>query len=276
MQTYRTVPHRSYVQKSYLKSCLKSYLSALYTIKYKPLLTPSKNFYYLYTCKIQKPMKRNPNTKIKIGDSSPVIHCRAIRRRKMNGSDDNTAWGVGATIVPQGKIDIEKMGAISQQRCTVTQADVIAAWSILEVLIAEALANGQRVELGELGILSLDVHTKQLKEAGERLHPADIEVGSISLKKGPLLQKQLQNVTYKIDNSCHEPTDAESLDIALYEYFAVKGNEAITVRRFGSLCGYKETAARALLKEYIAQGVMEHIPYSRGYYRPAKGHFGRE
>ena len=221
-------------------------------------------------------MKRNPDTKIKISDSNPVMHCRAIRRRKMNGSTDGKEWGVGVTLVPQEKIDIEKMGAISQQRCTVTQTDVIAAWNVLEVLIAEALANGQRVELGELGILSLDVRAKKLKDSGERLRPADIEVGSISLIPGTLLQKQFQSVTYKIDNTCLEPTDAESLDMALYEYFVEKGNEAINVKRFEGLCGYQETAARALLKEYIAQGVMERIPYSRGYYRPTKGHFGRE
>lgn len=221
-------------------------------------------------------MKRNPQTKIKVNDSTPIMHCRAIRRRKMNGSADGKAWGVGATLMPQEKTGIEEMGAISQQRCTVTQTDVMAAWNVLEVLIAEALANGQRVELGELGILSLDVRAKELKNPGERLRPADIEVGSISLIPGALLQKQLQNVTYKIDNICLEPTDAESLDMALYEYFAEKGNEAINVKHFAILSGYKETAARALLKEYIAQGVMERIPYSRGYYRPTKGNFGRE
>ena len=221
-------------------------------------------------------MKRNPTTKITISDDTPVMRCRAIRRRKMSGSADSQAWGVGATLVPQEKIDMEKMGAISQQRCTVTQTDVMAAWKMLQVLIAEALANGQRVELGELGILSLDVRTKELKEPGTRLRPADIEVGSVSFKPGTLLLKQLQRVTFKIDNECLEPTDAESLDMALYKYFAEDGHEAINVKRFEQLSGYKETAARKLLKEYIAQGVMEHIPYSRGYYRPTKGHFGRE
>ena len=219
-------------------------------------------------------MKRNPNTKIKVGDNSPVMKCRTIRRRKMNGSADSEAWGVGVTLVPQEKIDIDEMGAISQQRCTVTQADVKAAWSMMEVIIADALANGRRVELGELGILSLEVRAKHLKEPGLRLRGSDVEVGSISLKPGPLLQKQLSRVTFKVDNDCSEPTDAESLDMALYKYFGEDGHEGITVKRFGHLCGYKETAARALLKEYIAQGVMERVPMSRGYYRPTKGNFG--
>ena len=213
-------------------------------------------------------------TKIKVGDNSPVMKCRAIRRRKMNGSADSEAWGVGVTIVPQEKIDIDEMGAISQQRCTVTQADVKAAWSMMQVIIADALANGRRVELGELGILSLEVRAKQLKEPGERLRGADVEVGSISLKPGPLLQQQLNRVNFKIDNTCTEPTDAESLDMALYKYFGEDGHQGITVKRFGDLSGYKETAARALLKEYIAQGVMERVPMSRGYYRPTKGNFG--
>ena len=221
-------------------------------------------------------MKRNPKTKIKVSDNSPVMHCRAIRRRKMNGSADNKAWGVGATLIPKEKVDIEDMGAISQQRCTVTQADVMAAWSMLEVIIADALANGRRVELGELGILSLDVRAKQLKEPGERLRATDLEVGSISFKPGPLLQQQLRRVTFKIDNDCPEPTDAESLDMALYKHFAEDGHEGINVREFARLSGYRETSARILLKEYIAQGVMEHVPMSRGYYRPTKGNFGRE
>ena len=221
-------------------------------------------------------MKRNPKTKIKVSDNSPVMHCRAIRRRKMNGSADNKAWGVGATLIPKEKVDIEDMGAISQQRCTVTQADVMAAWSMLEVIIADALANGRRVELGELGILSLDVRAKQLKEPGERLRATDLEVGSISFKPGPLLQQQLRRVTFKIDNDCPEPTDAESLDMALYKHYAEDGHEGINVREFARLSGYRETSARILLKEYIAQGVMEHVPMSRGYYRPTKGNFGRE
>ena len=219
-------------------------------------------------------MKRNPKTKIEVGDNSPVMKCRTIRRRKMNGSADSEAWGVGVTLVPQEKIDIDEMGAISQQRCTVTQADVKAAWSVMEVIIADALANGKRVELGELGILSLEVRAKQLKEPGERLRGSDVEVGSISLKPGPLLQQQFNRVTFKIDNACSEPTDAESLDMALYKYFGEDGHEGITVKHFGHLSGYKETAARALLKEYIAQGVMERVPMSRGYYRPTKGNFG--
>ena len=219
-------------------------------------------------------MKRNPKTKIKVGDNSPVMKCRTIRRRKMNGSANSEAWGVGVTLVPQEKIDIDEMGAISQQRCTVTQADVKAAWSMMQVIIADALANGRRVELGELGILSLEVRAKQLKEPGERLRGADVEVGSISLKPGPLLQQQLNRVDFKIDNTCTEPTDAESLDMALYKYFGEDGHEGITVKHFGHLSGYKETAARALLKEYIAQGVMERVPMSRGYYRPTKGNFG--
>ena len=221
-------------------------------------------------------MKRNPQTKIKMNESTPVMHCRAIRRRKMNGSDDSKAWGVGVTLSRTEKIDMEEMGAISQQRCTVSQTDVIAAWSMLQTIIAEALAKGQRVELGDLGSLSIEVRTKQLKEPGQRLRASDIKVGSISLKPGPLLSAQLNRVKFSIDNEYTEPTDADLLDEALYNYFGVEGKEGINMRRFAILCGYGITRAREIMKEYIAQGVMEHIPMSRGYYRPTKGNYGRE
>ena len=221
-------------------------------------------------------MKHNPKNKIVVSDSKPVMNCRVIRRRKMGSNPQSEAWGVGVALVPQEKIDVEKMGAMSQQRCTVTQSDVVAAWGVLEVIIAEALANGRRVELGELGILSIDVRAKELKEPGERLRTTDVEVGSISFKPGPLLKKQLQGVKFNIDNDCAEPADTETLDAALYNYFAIEGKEGINVKQFARLCGYQETAARSLLKEYVAQGVMERVPMSTGYYRPTKGNFGRE
>ena len=47
-------------------------------------------------------------------------------------------------------------------------------------------------------------------------------------------------------------------------------------KQFTRLCGYRETRARKLMNSYIADGLMERIPYSRGYYRPTKGNFGRE
>lgn len=48
------------------------------------------------------------------------------------------------------------------------------------------------------------------------------------------------------------------------------------MKHFASLSGYGITRARKLMKEYVAQGVMEHVPLSRGYFRPTKGNFGRE
>ena len=219
-------------------------------------------------------MKRNPQTKKMVDDATPVIKCRAIRRRKMGYEPGMDEWGIGVSLVPSNKIDVEEIGAASQRRCTVTQADVQAAWNVMESIIADALANGRQVELGQLGTLSLGVRTKELKEPGEKIRATDVELGSISFKPGVLLQKQLDRVTFKIDNDCLEPVDTASLADALYDYFADGAHEAINVKQFTRLCGYKETRARKLMKNYVADGLMERIPYSRGYYRPTKGNFG--
>ena len=221
-------------------------------------------------------MKRNPQTKTVVSDNAPVMKCRAIRRRKMGYDVDIDDWGVGVTLVPKEKIDMDEMGAISQQRCTVTQSDVKAAWSMLEVIIADALANGHNVELGQLGTLSLGVRVKELKEPGEKIRATDVELGSVTFKPGVLLQKQMRRVTFKVDNDCLEPTDTASLADTLYDYFADGAHDAINVKQFTRLCGYRETRARKLMNSYVADGLMERIPYSRGYYRPTKGNFGRE
>ena len=221
-------------------------------------------------------MKRNPKTKVVLGDNQPVMRCRAIRRRKMGKHVDTDAWGIGATLVPQEKLDMDSMAATTHERCTVKQADVKAAWESLQVIIATALANGQRVELGELGTLSIDVSVKKLKEPGERLRASDLKMGSVSFKPGPVLQAQLNRVKFAIDNDYTEPTDATLLDEALHNYFAIEKNEGINMKHFACLSGYGITRARKLMKEYVAQGVMEHVPLSRGYFRPTKGNFGRE
>ena len=221
-------------------------------------------------------MKRNPKTKVVLGDNQPVMHCHAIRRRKMGKHVDAEAWAIGATLVPQEKLDMDDMAATTHERCTVKQADVKAAWESLQVIIASALANGQRVELGELGTLSIDVGVKKLKEPGERLRASDIKVGSVSLKPGPLLQAQLNRVKFTIDNNYTAPTEAVLLDEALYNYFAIEKKEGIDMKHFAILSGYGMTRARKLMEEYVEQGVMEHVPMSRGYYRPTKGNFGRE
>lgn len=219
-------------------------------------------------------MKRNPKTKVVLGDNQPVMRCRAIRRRKMGKHVDAEAWGIGATLVPQQKLNMDDMAATTHERCTVKQTDVKAAWESLQVIIATALANGQRVELGQLGTLSIDVSAKKLKEPGERLRASDLKMGSVSFKPGPVLQAQLNRVKFVVDNDYTEPTDAALLDEALYNYFAIEKKEGINMKHFASLSGYGITQARKLMKEYIAQGVMEYVPLSRGYFRPTKGNFG--
>ena len=47
-------------------------------------------------------MKRNPKTKILVEDNAPVIRCRAIRRRRMNGSDDAKTRGMWGAMLAEG------------------------------------------------------------------------------------------------------------------------------------------------------------------------------
>lgn len=221
-------------------------------------------------------MKRNPRTKLVLDDDAPVMRCHAIRRRKMGKNVDADAWGIGATLIPQKKLDMDDMASTTHERCTVKQADVKAVWESLQVIIASALANGQRVELGQLGTLSIDVGAKKLKEPGERLRTSDLKMGSVTFKPGPLLQAQLNRVTFTIDNAYIEPTNTSLLDEALHNYFAVEKREGINMKHFASLSGYGITRARKLMAEYVERGIMEYIPLSRGYYRPTQGNFGRE
>ena len=60
----------------------------------------------------------------------------------------------------RGEAGIRELSQRIQQSCTVTRADVMAVLIALEDVVADSLANGEIVRLGELGSLQISLSSE--------------------------------------------------------------------------------------------------------------------
>lgn len=225
-------------------------------------------------------MKRKPSKKSHVpfsDNTTSTVRCKAVRRSILNGTvstDGEPQWGIGVSVVPQEKLTLNYMAAEINQATSATEADVKLVWDAMQRIIADALAGGQRVELEGLGTLSLEVRTKQRCAEGEKLSAKDVEVKGVSFRPGDTLLRRFQYVRFELDNVPSVPLGTAELADALEEYFTT--HEGINTRAFATLSHYSLSKARTLLREYVAEGYLEPIPFSYYYFRPTPGNFGRE
>lgn len=99
----------------------------------------------------------------------------------------------------RGEAGIREISQRIQQECTVTRADVMAVLTALEDVVADALANGEIVRLGELGSLRISLSGKG-SESKEEYHHGLIEKSRILFTSGKTLSNTLTTLKYqKVD-----------------------------------------------------------------------------
>ena len=96
----------------------------------------------------------------------------------------------------RGEAGIRELSQRIQQSCTVTRADVMAVLIALEDVVADSLANGEIVRLGELGSLQVSLKGKGVDTA-EDYHDGLIEKGRIIFRGGETLANMLNTLKYQ-------------------------------------------------------------------------------
>lgn len=94
------------------------------------------------------------------------------------------------------KIDISAIARLLEKRSSVSRADVVAVLTGLTDLIPELLLSNKSVELGELGIFSLDIKSTpsdNIKEATWR----KIKNLRINFRVGKRLQSAITDATFE-------------------------------------------------------------------------------
>ena len=96
----------------------------------------------------------------------------------------------------RGEAGIRELSQRIQQSCTVTRADVMAVLIALEDVVADSLANGEIVRLGELGSLQISLSSEG-SMTKEDFHDGLIKKGKIIFRGGQTLVNTLNTLKYQ-------------------------------------------------------------------------------
>ena len=111
----------------------------------------------------------------------------------------------------RGEAGIRELSQRIQQTCTVTRADVMAVLIALEDVVADSLANGEIVRLGELGSLQISLSSEG-SLTKEDFHDGLIKKGKIIFRGGQTLVNTLNTLKYeKVEQKYRKEEEEEPL-----------------------------------------------------------------
>lgn len=200
----------------------------------------------------------------KSSKKSGSIPCKVTRRYLRNGSTKNSVQGLRVSLPYAHKVEVADMARSINNANSATESDVLAVWSAMEREIIRALESGNRVALGNLGTLRLEVGSKPGKSTAKSITSSDIMAKSITFQPSKHLTQVINDLTFECDGTVSHPLSAQRTEEALTEYFAT--NTHITVRTYATLIHCSIATARRRIAELLADGLLVKSGIARGVY----------
>ena len=207
-------------------------------------------------------MARKKKTTIKMGGGT--IKCRATRCTLRNGAQQENLWGIRVSVAHSQRKELKDLAKSINNACSVTEADVYAVWSAMEREILYALSNGDRVALGNLGTLSLEVGTEQRKSFGEKFSSKDIVAKGVAFQPSKQLAEFVGGLTFECDGVVAQPLSEQSAEEALDEY--LDKYVYINTRSFATVCKCSLSTAYRRVAELVAEGKLVENKLAKGMY----------
>lgn len=199
-----------------------------------------------------------------------AIKCRATHRHLLNGTETENLQGIRVTIAHSQKRTLSDMAESINDASSATVADVLAVWNGMEEEIIRTLSDGNRVELGSLGTLSLEVGTLRRKSAKEGITGKDIIAKSITFTPSKRLTELMGELAFECDGTVASPLSRPHAEEALEAYFST--HRYISVRTFATICKCSLSTAYRRIKELVAEGRLVTHALAKGVYE--KGYQG--
>lgn len=196
--------------------------------------------------------------------SKSAIRCRATHRHLLNGNQMHNLEGIRVTVASSQKHTLSDMAEIINDKCTVSVSDVLAVWSAMEGEIVRILSQGGRIELGTLGVLSLEVGTRERKSVDEGITPKDIVAKGVTFAPSKKLKQAMADFAFECDGLASKPLDDGQMMRALEEYLDKK--PCIIPRVFATLCHCSSSTAYRRIDELVADGVLRKSDIAPGSY----------
>lgn len=198
-----------------------------------------------------------------------TIKCRATRRHLLNGTETGDLQGIRVTIAYPQKRTLHDIAKSINNACSVGVPDVLAVWSAMEEEIIRTLSEGNRVELGTLGTLSLEVGTKLRKSVGESITSKDIVAKSITFAPSKRLSQVLDELSFECDGIVAHPLSELRAEEALAEHFSE--HQYISVRTFATVCKCHRSTAYRRIAVMVAESKLKQSSISPGLYEKGEG-----
>lgn len=196
--------------------------------------------------------------------SKSAIKCRATHRHLLNGNQTHNLEGIRVTVASSQKHTLSDMAEIINDKCTVSVSDVLAVWSAMEGEIVRILSQGGRIELGTLGVLSLEVGTRGRKSVDEGITNKDIVAKGVTFAPSKKLKQAMADFAFECDGLVTKPLDDDQMMRALEEYLGKK--PCIIPRVFATLCHCSSSTAYRRINELVADGVLRKSDIAPGSY----------
>ena len=200
----------------------------------------------------------------KSAKKSGAIPCKVTRRYLRNGSTKNSVQGLRVSLPHAHKVEVADMARSINNANSATESDVLAVWSAMEGEIIRALEDGNRVALGNLGTLRLEVGSKPGKSTAKSITSSDIVAKSITFQPSKRLTQIIEGLTFECNGIVEHPLSAQRTEEALSEYFATHTH--ITVRTYATLTHCSIATARRRIAELLADGRLVRSNIARGVY----------
>ena len=198
-----------------------------------------------------------------------VIKCRATRRHLLNGTETGDLQGIRVTVAYPQKHTLRDMAKSINNACSASVADVLAVWNAMEDEIIRILSNGDRVELGTLGILSLEVGTKQRKSISEGVTSKDIVAKSITFAPSKRLTQEMSEFAFECDGVVSHPLSEKNAEEVLAEHFSK--HPYINARTFATICKCSRNTAYRRIAKMVADGKLKQSTFASGMYELVSG-----
>ena len=192
-------------------------------------------------------MKQGTATK-----KSGTIAYQLYERNDLTGKSTKKNPTMGVSVVSSRVVTTKEMADDINHASSVTQSDVAAVLQAVGQRIAEALLDGNRIEIDHVGTFSLTL-TCGNKRKEDYITSKDISVSRISFTPCAELWKQMRSAQIVSGGPTGNKhlTDA-TIEKRLEEYFAT--NDSLSRSTFERICECSRHTALTKLKELVKAG----------------------
>lgn len=195
-------------------------------------------------------------------------------KHDLRGESDTDNPALAVSVVGSRTVTADELAKEIAASCTIKEADVAGVLTALSQRVQSTLLDGNRVELGAIGTLSVTL-TCGNKHRADKVKARDISVRRIAFAPSKELSNAMRSAKMVSAGSTrtHHLTD-EDITARLTTHFAT--SDILYRSEVEGLCNCSRYRAMQIIDTLIEAGKLRAIGRRNSrHYAPTEGHFGK-